>query len=84
MRVREGSFRGPKGIGLLTFRGLLIRERESFDAKFRGAEGTFKVPFGPLPVTLETESAGGLPNRTKTLRIKGQNIKRRELSLSAF
>jgi hypothetical protein len=36
----SGSIRGLKGTGLLTFRGLLIRDSESFGERFRGAEGT--------------------------------------------
>ncbi len=48
----NGSYRigGPA-------QGLLIRDSESFGLRFRGAEGTLKVPIGPRKFSLETESA---------------------------
>ncbi len=39
--------------------GLLIRDSESFGPRFRGAEETLEVPFGPRSDSLETESAAG-------------------------
>jgi hypothetical protein len=39
--------RAPKGNGLLTIRGLLIRDSESFGPRFRGAEGTMGVLSDP-------------------------------------
>jgi hypothetical protein len=53
-----GSFRGPKGTALLTLRPLLIRDSESFVVRYRGAEGTLRVPIGARLVSLETESRG--------------------------
>jgi hypothetical protein len=41
---------------MLTIRGLLIRDSESFAPEFRGAEGTLKVPFGPRLFSFETEN----------------------------
>ena len=55
--IPRGRFQAPQGNGLLTSRGLLIRDSESFGARFRGAEGTLKVLFGPQKFSLETESA---------------------------
>jgi hypothetical protein len=52
----RGSFRGPEGTGLLTPRGLLIRDLEIFGPRFWGPEGTIGVPFGTWSVSLETES----------------------------
>jgi hypothetical protein len=48
--------RAPKGNGLLTAGGLLIRDSESFGSNFRAEEGTKGVPFGPWLVSLETET----------------------------
>jgi hypothetical protein len=39
--------RGPTVTRLLTYRGLLTRDSESFPARFRGPEGTLKVTNGP-------------------------------------
>ena len=64
LRVREGSFRGPKGTTLLTPRGLLIRESESFGANFRGPKGTVTVPLAPRLISLKTER--GPPRRSSS------------------
>jgi hypothetical protein len=53
--------------GLLTPRPLLTRDSESFGARFRGAEGTLRVPLGPRLVSLETESRGGRLDPTQSL-----------------
>ena len=66
---------GPKGNGLLTFGGLLIRESESFGERFRGAEGTLKVPFGPRKFSLETESGAWAAELSQTLTRTGQKRK---------
>ena len=52
----EGSCRGPKGTGLLTPRGVLTRDLESFGPKFQDSEGTVGVPLGTWLVSVETES----------------------------
>ena len=67
-----GPFRAPEGTGLLTFRGLLIRDSESLGARFRGAEGTLKVPFRPRKFSLETESASARHGSSQTLARTGQ------------
>ena len=46
----------PKPTALLTRGGLLTRDSESFRSKFRGAEATPMVAFGPWFFSLETEN----------------------------
>lgn len=68
-------FRPPKGTSLLTFGGLLIRDFESFGPRFRAAEGTLKVPFGPRWFSLETESAVQIARTSQTLAGTGRKRK---------
>src|SRR5438132_471956 len=72
------------GTGLLTPRGLLSRDLESFPAFFRGPKGTFKVPPAPRTISGEMESAGTLAGSAETVAGLAENAKRRERPLSAF
>jgi hypothetical protein len=51
-----GSFRPPEETGLSTYRGVLIRDSESFGSRFWDSEGAIGVSFGPYSIPLETES----------------------------
>jgi hypothetical protein len=62
---------GAKGTALLTPKGLLIRDSESFGPRFRGAEGTLGVPIGPWSRSLEMESARELTGSSQLLAANG-------------
>lgn len=70
-----GSFRGPKGTGLLTLSGQPARESEISRPRFWGAEGTLAVPFGPYLFAVEMEIGGRRSNSTQTLARTGYKRK---------
>jgi hypothetical protein len=70
-----GPSRTPEGTALLTPGGLLIRDSESFGPRFRAAEGTLKVPFGPRRFSLETEIATRLSESSQTVAGTGDKRK---------
>lgn len=55
----KGCFRGAVVTRLLTLRGLLNGESESFGAIFRGARATMGVAFGVSIRSRETEKSPG-------------------------
>lgn len=71
-REFEMTNQGAEGTALLTPRGLLIRDPESFAPRFRGAEGTLGVPFGPWLLSREMEIAGRFTGSSQTFATKGQ------------
>ncbi len=69
---------------MLTPRAVLTRESESLRTRFRGAEGTLRVPIEPCLLSLESESRGGRLDPTQSAAEKAEKRKRREENLSAF
>jgi hypothetical protein len=57
----------PKGPGLLTFSRRPGRESEIPRLRFRGAEGTLGIPFGPLLFAGETEIAAEMAGSSQTV-----------------
>lgn len=74
---------GAEGTALLTPRGLLTRDSESFGPRLWGAEGTVGVPVGPWSRSLEIEIAGRLAGSSQTVAAKAVNAKRPAANLSA-
>jgi hypothetical protein len=59
---------GPRETGLVTPRGVVSRDSESFAQSFRAASGTLKVPLDPRTLSPESERAVPEKDEGKSLR----------------
>ena len=66
---------GTEGTALLTLRGLLIRDSESFGPRFWAARGTVGVPSAPRKRSLERETFRHLAEFAQTLAETGRKRK---------